>query len=163
MQYSKQKCSIPFLISVTFLWSNAFCFCRNTPTKSEVFLQKIHHTSPLWGIAVCISKIQLSNILFPKVNIYIYIYIHICTICIRSMNDIEHPSQKCNMLETASIMKECSVLLLTTEYCWRSSVWKTELRVFDMRTISLGQPNLHLLWSRETTLTWRNVVSTIQQ
>ena len=42
MQYSKQKCSIPFLTSVIFLSSNAVYFCRdNIHTKYEVFLQKI--------------------------------------------------------------------------------------------------------------------------
>ena len=138
MQYSKQKCSIPFLISVTFLWSNAFCFCRNIPTKSEVFLQKKHHTSPLWGSAVCISKFQLSNILFRKVNI-LYIYIYICTICIRSINDIEHPSQKCNMLETASIIKECSFasynrILLKKQHLenWITCVWHVYYVLFPL-------------------------------
>ena len=42
MQYSKQKCSIPFLTSVIFLSSNAVYFCRdNIHTKYEMFLQKI--------------------------------------------------------------------------------------------------------------------------
>lgn len=55
IMYSRQKCSIPFLISIIYLWSKAVCFCgKLSLQKHKVFLQKIHHA--LSRSAVCKSK-----------------------------------------------------------------------------------------------------------
>ena len=138
----KTECSIPFLISVAFLWSNALCFCRNNiPTQSEVFLHNIHH--PLWGSAVCISKCPtcLSKEQYPFQKSQ-------CFYIICSMIDIEHPSQKRNMIETVSIIRECSFASYYRILSWiatqssyeEAAFLETALLLFDMCTFPLISP-----------------------
>ena len=49
MQYSKQKCSIPFFISAIFLWSNAVCFCR-TISLWNIKCSFKRYTMPFGGV-----------------------------------------------------------------------------------------------------------------
>ena len=86
MQYSKQKCNIPFLIRVTFLWGNAVCFCRYNIHKNMNCSFK-GYTMPFEGCLTFLPKQQ-----------YIFLFrktIFVCTLC--SIVDIEHPSQRCNI------------------------------------------------------------------
>ena len=93
------KCNFPLEQCILFLQEYPYKI-GSIPSKETPY------QSPLGECSVHF-KISIEQYPFSKSK-DLYIYIYICTICIRSINDIEHPSQKCNMLETASIIKECS-------------------------------------------------------
>ena len=65
MQYSKQKCSIPFFISAIFLWSNAVCFAEQYPYEiSNVPLKDT--PCPLEEYSVHLTKFPLKGVLKVK-------------------------------------------------------------------------------------------------
>ena len=91
---------------------------------------------PFGGVQCAFQNFNWAISFFEKSR---FIYIYICTICIRSINDIEHPSQKCNMLETASIIKECSFasynrILLKKQHLenWITCVWHVYYVLFPL-------------------------------
>ena len=60
MQYSKQKCSIPFFISAIFLWSNAVCFCR-TISLWNIKCSFKRYTMPFGGVQCAFNKISFER------------------------------------------------------------------------------------------------------
>ena len=131
---------MPLSISVIFLWSNAACPCRNNTIPTyKVSLQDT--TCPL----------KRRNVNFQRSNHLIFFSVEQYTFGqntyfrkVRSIIDIEHPSQHGNMFENLSTLIEST----SAPYNRTLSYVNNNFPMSKPR----DQPSLHVLWSEETTL-----------